>query len=366
MTQRHEIKRFLTVAIAAALLLLPPMPTHADAQPEAIARYGDPDAQAQMVLRGATDIKTFGPVVEAFAARAPGLGITLEQWNSIDLYDRTLKDCRAGQPGADLVISSAIDLQVKLVNLGCAAPHVSAATKALPTDRNWRDELFGVTQEPAVMVYNRRLLPPALRPRSRFDLLDLLRQTDTPFAGGRIATYDIQASGVGYLFAFVDSRQASTFGSLIEAFGRLGAVATCCSAEIIQGVRSGQYLMAYNVLGSYALDLAAQYPELEVVAPSDYVLVLSRAVMVPKGARLGAAAGALVDFLLSPQGRDVLSDNHLIVEIGIERDIPFPSESVAALRVIPLSPVLLLGLDRQERGRFVDAWMTAFDLPIAP
>lgn len=347
-----------TLALAAILAILAP-PARSGSAPEAVAQYGPADAPQTLLVRGATDISTFGPVVEAFAARNPLIRVTLEQWNSIDLFDLALAECRAGRTEADLLISSAVDLKVKLVNEGCARPHVSALADALPPDRNWRNELIGVTQEPAVIVYNRALLPEALRPTSRFDLLDVLRQPDNPFAGGRIATYDIHASGVGYLFAFVDSRQASTFGSLIEAFGRLGAVATCCSAEIIQGVRSGRYLLAYNVLGSYALDLARDHPELEVVAPSDYTLVLSRAVMIPRQSDAAEDAGRLIDFLLSPPGQAALAANHLIVQIGEGEDIAFPRDSVAARRPIPLSPVLLLGLDRQERERFLTAWDTA-------
>lgn len=352
------IRLWLAVVVLAAGLVA--APARSGPAPEAVAQYGRQDAPLRLLIRGATDIDTFGPVVEAFTVGNPLYSVTLEQWNSIDLFDLALAECRAGETEADLVISSAVDLQVKLVNEGCARAHVSALASALPPDRNWRDELFGVTQEPAVIVYNRNLLPEALRPKSRFDLLDILRQPDSPFAGGRIATYDIHVSGVGYLFAFFDSRQASTFGSLIEAFGRLGAVATCCSAEIIHGVRNGQYLLAYNVLGSYALDLARDYPELEVVAPSDYTLVLSRAVLIPRQTDAPEGAGRLIDFLLSPPGQAALAENHLIVQIGEGEDIAFPRDSVAARRSIPLSPVLLLGLDRQERERFLTAWDTAF------
>ena len=89
------------------------------------------------------------------------------------------------------------------------------------------------------------------------DQVENVRALVASIPPGRVATYDIEASGLGYLFAFADSQQATTFGSLIEAFARSGAVATCCSTEIIDGVASGRYLVGYNILGSYALDRAA-------------------------------------------------------------------------------------------------------------
>lgn len=58
-------------------------------------------------------------------------------------------------------------------------------------------------------------------------------------------------------------------------------MATCCSAEIIDGVAQGRYLIAYNVFGSYALDRAAEDPRIGVVAPRDYTLARSRAAMIP-------------------------------------------------------------------------------------
>jgi ABC-type Fe3+ transport system substrate-binding protein len=266
--------------------------------------------------------------------------------------------CRGEVEAADLLISSSVDQQVKLVNDGCARPHASEATAALPRSENWRNEVFGVTSEPVVIVYNRRFVPPDEAPASRFDLLDLLRPEDSRYAG-RVATYDIEASGVGYLFAFEDSQQATTFGSLLEAFGRTGAIATCCSAEIIEGVATGQHLLAYNVLGSYALARAAEDPDLVVVAPQDYTLVLHRAVLIPKRAANPEAAGDLIDFLLSPAGREALAEGHLLVEPGSE-DLPLTTDAASALRSIPLSPVLLVGLDRQKQARFFDLWQKTF------
>jgi ABC-type Fe3+ transport system substrate-binding protein len=326
------------------------------AQDVEVATFGPETAVARMHVRGATDVEVFGPVLEAFVATLPELHVTFEAWNTNDLYEAAAADCRAGATDVDLLVSSAADQLVKLVNDGCAQPHRSVATAALPPEANWRDEVFGVTREPAVVIYNRDLVPPDEAPRSRFDLIDLLRPEDSRY-GGRVATYDIEASGVGYLFAFADSRQATTFGSLIEAFARSGAVATCCSAEIIEGVAEGRYLIAYNVLGSYALDRAEEDPRLAVVAPEDYTLVLSRAAMIPKGAGNPTAAGLLIDFMLSDAGRTALAAQYLLVD---EETGVLPDEQGSLYRPIPLSPTLLLGLDQQKRASFLARWRAAF------
>lgn len=326
---------------------------------EAVATFGSRGAQQRLLIRGATDIGFIAPALEAFVARWPEIQVTIEAWNSNDLYRAATAACRGEAPAADLLISSSVDQQVKLVNDGCAEPHRSPATAGLPPEASWRDEIFGVTSEPAVIVYNRRLVPPDQVPRSRFDLLDTLRRHPDRYAG-RVATYDIEDSGVGYLFAFVDSQQATTFGSLLEAFGRIGAVATCCTVEIVDGVARGDYLVAYNMLGSYALARAAEDPDLAVVAPDDYTLVLSRAALIPKGASNPAAAGVLIDFLVSDEGRSAMASTHLTVDVGGPDGL---GSSETVLRPIPLSPVLLLGLDGHKRSQLLDSWRSTFAGP---
>ncbi len=335
--------------------------TAAQAEPEATARYGAADAGRRLLVRGTTDIELFERLLRDFVATSPAFRIDYEQWGSNDLFARALADCAHGGPGADMIISSAVDLQVKLVNDGCAQAYRSELTQSLPAHAKWRDELFGITREPAVMIYNRDLVPESEAPRSRFDLLDLLRPEDSRYAG-RVATYDIEASGLGYLFAFLDSQQATTFGSLIEAFARSRAVATCCSAEIIDGVISGRYLIAYNVLGSYALARASETPSLVVVAPQDYTLVLARAAMIPRNAAEPDGAGRLLDFLFSPAGHQALVAEHLIVDLA-DPDasvLRTPADARSAQRQIPLSPVLLVGLDQQRRAQFLALWRNTF------
>lgn len=329
--------------------------------PEAARSYGPAQADLRLTVRGTTDIALFEPVIEMFLGLSGRVRIEYEQWGSNDLYLATDADCRSGNAAADLVISSSIDQQVKLANDGCAAAHRSDETAALAPVSNWRDEVFGITWEPAVIVYNRNMIGDALAPRSRFDLIDLLRTDDSAFRG-RVATYDIEVSGLGYLFAFADSQQATTFGRLIETFGRSGAVATCCSAAIIDGVASGKYLIAYNVLGSYALARADRNPDIVVVAPDDYTLVLARAALIPRHAAKPELAGEFIDFLLSEPGRSALRSANLIVDTSesVHAAMRLPENPEVSLRPIPLSVALLVGLDQHKRREFIARWRAAF------
>ncbi|MDB3935289.1 ABC transporter substrate-binding protein [Granulosicoccus sp.] len=349
LSQRCLSRRCLALIIVC-------LPVHVLAQ-EDVRYFGPEDADQSLLIRGNTDIDAFAPVMQAFVDIRDDLRMRYEQWGSNALYEKSDDECHHPGADADLLISSAIDQQVKLVNDGCAQAHRSVYTRRLPDHANWRDELFGITREPAVMVYNREELSDDEVPLSRFDLIDRLRPNDSRFAG-RVATYDIEQSGLGYLFAFADSQQASTYGALLEAFGRTRAVATCCSAELIDAVAEGRFLVAYNVLGSYALARADIDPRIGVVAPQDYTLILSRAAMISKDAQHVATARAFLDFLLSDHGRSVLAESHLIAEIDDTDNVSLISDlgDATVLRPIPLSPTLLVGLDRMKRELFVRQW----------
>ncbi|UTH49102.1 ABC transporter substrate-binding protein [Loktanella salsilacus] len=338
---------------AIALSLLLSSAAHAQ---EAVSTYAAPGAAVTtpLVVRSTTDTEIFAPLLDAFVTAHPGIALTYEQWGSNALYAAALRACDgSGDAQPDAVISSGVHQIVDLVNRACARPYTSGRTLALPDARRWRNEVWGITAEAAVTIYNKDLVPDVDVPRTRFDLLDLLRRKPESYRG-KIATYDIEASGLGYLFAFMDSQQATTFGGLLEGFARVDAVATCCSAEIISSVESGKFLIAYNVLGSY-LDVMAN-GRVGVIYPQDYTLVLSRAYMIPKSAPHPEGAALLLDFILSPAGQTILRRNRLVQ--SAEPDQTVLQDSIQ--RTIPIAPTLLVAMDQARRRIFVGNWRAIF------
>ena len=156
--------RFL---IALALCVL--MPGTRTAAQEAVTEFGT--GPTPLLVRSTTDIGIIRPVMEQFAAQNPDLTITYEQWGSNALFQHSKTACKTGHSPADAVFSSAVQQMVWLVNAACAHRYSSAQTQALPPARRWRDELWGITTEPAVIVYNKDRLDDLEVPRSRFSLI---------------------------------------------------------------------------------------------------------------------------------------------------------------------------------------------------
>ena len=324
---------------------------------ETITRFDAPGGgTGNLVIASVTDLDFMRPLISAFQQSNPGVAVTYIEDTSNNLDASVSRACADRTFYADLVISSSIAQQVRLVNGGCARVIGSPVLSSLPEWAKWRGELIGLTYESAVMVYNRAAFSEEGPPHSRFDLIDLMRQSGK--LNGRIATYDIDASGVGYLFAFQDSAEASTWGRLIEGFGRNNVATFCCSSEVIDRVADGRAFIGYNVLGSYALSRAENDPRIGVILPSDYTLVLARAGYIPREARDAPAARAFLELTLSPQGRAILDgDTRLLTPLSGPAALSrLSNNGEPALRPIPLSPALLVSLDRAKRARFLSQW----------
>jgi iron(III) transport system substrate-binding protein len=318
---------------------------------EAEVHFGPTDTP-QIEVLSTTDIAILSPVITAYLDRNPGLGLRYVMASSQEVY-RAIAD-----EGAvfDLVISSAMDLQMKLANDGKALSLPVEALASQPGWARWRDLLVSVAQEPVVVILSDHALPPgADPPRTRRDLIALLRDNDQRFRG-KVGTYDPAVSGAGYLFAAQDARLSDTFWRLAEVMGRLDARLYCCSSDMIDDLRSGDLLVGYNVLGSYALAQGGQ--GYQVIELEDFTLTLLRTALVPRQAKNAVGGLDLLRFLLSAQGQDLVA-----------KGAGLPAVEAAAfdrkphLRPIRLDPGLLANLDRVTRSRFLEEWRAAMEQP---
>jgi len=341
--------------VLVGALLLPPSP--AEAMTTTYPARDGSTATALHIL-GVTDTPLFAHFIEAFQAQRSNVTIVYEETDSLPLYEGFLSGSLETPP--DLLISSASDLQLKLANDGYALAYDSPYLASLPDWAHWRNEVFGFTFEPAVIIYNRDLIGDDEVPRTHLTLAELL-ETQTERFRGKIATYDIALSGVGYLLAAQDQTISSTFWRLASAFGRVNARFSGSSPAILNGVADGTLALGYNVLGSYAFARKAEGAPIEIVVPDDYVLVLTRSMMIPRNAPNAELAKSFVDFALSPAGQAVAAGPTSLGAVVPQSAGEWTSEAIAArgrgvIQPIPLGPGLLVALDTLRRQRFLDTW----------
>lgn len=299
---------------------------------------GQSGAQTLRVI-SSTDTAIFAPVIESFLRRYPDLNIEYNVASSADVYS-TFRDA---PDGYDLVVSSAMDLQLKLVNDGFAQ---SIDGIAHPEWAQWRRSLFGFTLESASIVINKAAFDGLPIPRSRQEMIEVLRENAEAFSG-RIGTYDVRQSGLGYLFATQDARFSETYWRLMEIMGSLNTKLYCCSGAMIDDLAKGTITISYNVLGSYASARNDVADKIEVILPSDFPNTMMRTVLVAQKTPRADAAGLFLRHLISSRWSQPDAENMPLPPLTTEQDNSQRS-------IIALDPGLMVFLDTMKRKTFIN------------
>lgn len=313
--------------------------------------YPTPNGDVTLKIISTADINVFEPIILEFQRENPTISIDYVIASSTELMKALYEE------GAefDLAISSAMDLQTKLANDGYALTYSSDATDSLPDWAKWRNQIFAFTQEPAVVVISEAAFQGFTPPKTREELISLLRDNPDKFEQ-RIGTYDVRVSGAGYLFATQDSRNSDSYWRLTEVMGRLNTRLYRGSGDMIRDVASGRLALAYNVVGSYAMSRLSDYPGIRIILFDDYVNVMLRTALIPNSAKNPTQSGTMIDFLAALSLRPKLTKLTSLPPID---SVQLQENSAA--RPIRLGPGLLVFLDRLKKENFLGNWVSSIE-----
>jgi iron(III) transport system substrate-binding protein len=320
--------------------------------------------EGKVVIYSALDTKAAQPLIKDFNALYPDIKVEYNDMNSTEMYNRFIAESAASQGGADVMWSSAMDLQVKLVDDGLAMPYKSPEAAKLPSWAVYKNEAYGTTYEPAVFIYNKRLVTGNEIPQDHAAFAKILN-TDTAKLKGKVTTYDIEKSGVGFMFVVQDTKYFPGMKDLEKGFGETNYRVYSSTGNMLEKVSSGEHLLGYNVLGSYALVRAKKDPNLGVVLPKDFTLVLSRVMFIGKGAKDPNAAKLWTDYILSARGQKMIGSAVELFAVRNDVDAEYTAASLTkqlgpnVAKPIPVSSEIVAYLDPKKRLEFLSAWKAA-------
>lgn len=306
------------------------------------------------------------PIIAAFQATNRDIAVAYEDLQTVDIYDRVVAETDAGGPTADFAFSSSMDLQVKLANDGYAQESNLPLSAAWPRWANWRNTAYALTYEPAVFIYHKPSFAGIKPPSTRAELIQyLLANADKIY--GRIGTYDIERSGVGFMFFSRDQEQYSDLWTLVGAMGAAGVKLYSTTSAIVDRVADGRFVFGYNILGSYAAEAAARNPDLGIILPSDYTIVTSRIGLVPKAAANPDLGRRYLEFFMSAEGQTIMAQQLQIAALNpnVTGDNTANAMQKALgnqLRPVPVSPGLMVYLDQVKRARLIRRWNDALSI----
>lgn len=310
-------------------------------------------------IYGTTDAILSQEFIKKFKILHPNLTVQYKELESGAIFKSVINDSLTPQP--DLIISSAVDLQIKLANDGYAIDYFSPYLQRLPDWAQWHNEVIGFTYEPAVIAYNRKLIGSLEIPTTHLDLARLI-EDNKQYLTGKIGTYNIAMSGVGYVLATQDEFISSNFWRLTNALATVQAKLSASSPEVLDSLERGEIIIAYNLLGSYAFARALKNPDIVVVIPNDYALVIARSALIPRHSTEPKIAKEFIDFLLSPDGQKIAAGDTGFGAIMPGIDGQFTVSSIikntrGTVQPIAITPTLLVNYDNQKREQFLHVWL---------
>jgi iron(III) transport system substrate-binding protein len=315
--------------------------------------------EGKLVVYGATDSKATQPLVRDFSALYPGISVEYNDMNSTEVYNRFISEAAAGGNTADALWSSAMDLQVKLASEGYAMAYKSVEASKIPGWAVWNDMAYGTTFEPAAIVYNKRMVTGADIPQTHADFARIIQGEKFK---DKVTTYDIEKSGVGFMFMTQDAQDFPQFPALATAFGVARVRVQSSTGTMLERISSGENLIGYNVLGSYALVRAKTDPSIGIVLPKDYTLILSRVLFINKAAKNPNAAKLWLDYMLSARGQTIIANESKLY--AIRADVKGETTSAELIKLVgeknikpvPVGPAVLSYLAPAKRMAFLKQW----------
>ena len=294
----------------------------------------------QVTVLGTGDFARIQPVLAGFVQSGSDRSVRYVQASSREI-DQAV---RAGlSEEIDLVMSSAVDLQVRLINDGFG----QSLSDELNSSTNWRGELVQWALEPIVTLVNRRLIGEDVdQLRSRAALIQWLKHQNKALTA---TLYDPRESGVGYLLSQQDLLQDTQFWDLIDQLARYQLRPNCCSGEMIDQVVSGESALAYNVIESYVTPLLEVAPDVQILRFNDYQLAIPRTGFIPRGADDRDLALELLSYVVSDEGQSRLSPTVRLAVLN-------RSNAGGPMKPIRLSPALIVHLDPVARDAFFKVW----------
>ena len=359
----HAKARGLLRALVALFVLSLPLSSAPPGYPADYQKLVDAGRkEGKLVVYATTDSKSAEPIVKDFEALYPGIKVEYNDLNSTELYNRYISEAAAGGGTGDVTWSSAMDLQVKLVMDGHAVAYKSPEAKNIPAWALWKDMAWGTTYEPISILYNKRLLKDGEFPRSH---ADLARALANPRFKGKVVTYDPERSGVGFSYLTQDLKNnPKGFWDMAGALGKAGVKVYTSTGAMMEKVSSGEALLGYNIIGSYAFLKAKKDPSIGYLYPSDYTVVMSRVMFISRHAKNPNAAKLWADYILSARGQQIISDKADL--FSIRADIKGETTMANLAKVlgtgakpIPIGQDTVEFLDQKKRLDFLKKWQQA-------
>lgn len=276
-------------------------PLAALAQPAATAAAEASRSEGELFVFTNLAAPQWTQSLKAFGALYPWVKVRIVDLGS-EVFERYYAESASGGRGADLIVSGGGDNWLELVGKGMLMPYRSSEDAGLPGWSKPVPGLYTLAADPAVIIYNKRLIPEAEAPKSVHEIAALLAKR--PDLANRLSTYAVAGQfGRGANWAWI-SRNPDAWDVLAKLGPATRPERTV--GPMIEKVTTGEYALAWLVSGA-ALFEKLKSPAYRSILGWNYIAdgtpVIPRRMGIVTTAKAPNAAKLLLDFLLSKDGQ---------------------------------------------------------------
>lgn len=305
-------------------------------------------------------------MLEGFARHYPWISVEAMDMGPTEVFERYYAEHSARRPSADIIVSSAPDAWLRFLSNHGVAPYQSPEALHLPRWSIPAPGLYTLSADPMVMLFNKILLPPAMRPSGLGQLAGIAAANPRKFAH-RITTYDAASHALAYAVHWSAIQRERPGGW--DLMARLAPYVRLETggAAMLDKVTVGEYLAAFHVSSVTVLPQMREKGRSEIVEwrlCADGTPVVPRGMAVTAGATSPASSRLLLDYLLSREGQMLAARGGLTPYRGdvSERDVSSLTFD-GLTRRLGAANVVLVGYDPQMiRGNaaFLARWNGLF------
>lgn len=338
--------RLLTGLCWAALILAACAPA---AAPQAASA---PAAAGELVLYSGRSEALIRPVVERFQAKHPNIQVALKAGSNSELAAALLEE--KGNPQADLFLTTELMTVQRMANEGVFQAYQPAPAGDLPPAYHHPGWLWtGLTLRARVIIYNTDLVSADEAPQSIEDLTDPKWQGQIAAAGSANGGFQAHVAALRQLIGD-EATEAWLNGLKANAVTFFGG-----HTDVRKAVGAGEFKIGlvnhyyYHLQKAEGSSVAVVYPDQGEGRMG--VVVNATGIGVIQGARNAAAAGAFIDYLLSPEGQKLFAELNyeypVLPGASLQADVkPLAEFRLAEFDVVRAADSLDSTLDMLERA----------------
>ncbi|WP_162409079.1 ABC transporter substrate-binding protein [Acuticoccus sediminis] len=307
----------------------------------------------------------WAPVIEGFNKLYPWIEVSTLDLDSDEVFTRYYAENNSGAKTAGLMVSATVDGWQTFMKGDNALDYTSAEAEHVPDWSMPVANLYTVSTDPMVIVYNKLTVPEAQRPKGISDLARIVEETGDAMRG-KLTTYNAAQTSFGSAIDLVYLREHGEEGwATFETIGPLTR-AESSSGPMLAKLGAGEYSVGYFISG------IVFFPKLENATTArllgwnfiaDGTPLFMRQMAIPKGSSAPASAKLMLDFILSQDGQTAFGIGGLTpYREGVKKeDVAFYTYD-AIREEIGEENILLIDYDEGlvADDAFLDQWRSTF------